>query len=112
MEDIKILLEEYKSLAGNTDAKSEERKNEIIAKLEAMDNGAVAEVAKPFVEENVTRLESSPQPDRCRGLQAAPYLLYCQELFQQECIMAFAASQRISGTWKGLYAQPGAERHL
>ena len=47
MEDIKILLEEYKSLAGNTDAKSEERKNEIIAKLEA----------KPFVEENVTRLE-------------------------------------------------------
>lgn len=57
MEDIKILLEEYKSLAGNTDAKSEERKNEIIAKLEAMDKGAVAEVAKPFVEENVTRLE-------------------------------------------------------
>lgn len=57
MEDIKILLEEYKSLAGNTDAKSEERKNEIIAKLEAMDKGAVVEVAKPFVEENVTRLE-------------------------------------------------------
>lgn len=26
MEDIRILLEEYKSLAGNTDAKSEERK--------------------------------------------------------------------------------------
>ena len=30
MEDIKILLEEYKTLAGNTDAKSEERKNGII----------------------------------------------------------------------------------
>lgn len=57
MEDIKILLEEYKTLAGNTDAKSEERKNEIIAKLETMDKDAVAEVAKPFVERNVTRLE-------------------------------------------------------
>jgi polyhydroxyalkanoate synthesis regulator phasin len=57
MENIKILLEEYKSLAGNTDAKSEERKNEIIAKLEIMDKDAVAEVAKPFVEESVTRLE-------------------------------------------------------
>lgn len=57
MEDIKILLEEYKTLAGNTDAKSEERKNEIIAKLEIMDKDAVAEVAKPFVERNVTRLE-------------------------------------------------------
>lgn len=57
MEDIKILLEEYKTLASNTDAKSEERKNEIIAKLEIMDKDAVAEVAKPFVEENVTRLE-------------------------------------------------------
>ena len=57
MEDIRILLEEYKSLAGNTDAKSEERKNEIIAKLEKMDKDAVAEVAKPFVEESVTRLE-------------------------------------------------------
>ena len=58
MEDIRILLEEYKSLAGNTDAKSEERKNEIIAKLETMDKYAVAEVAQPFVEENVSRLES------------------------------------------------------
>ena len=58
MEDIKKLLEEYKTLAGNTDAKSEERKNEIIAKLETMDKDAVAEVAKPFVDENVTRLES------------------------------------------------------
>ena len=58
MEDIRILLEEYKSLAGNTDAKSEERKNEIIAKLETMDKDAVAEVAQPFVEENVARLES------------------------------------------------------
>ena len=58
MEDIRILLEEYKSLAGNTDARSEERKNEIIAKLETMDKDAVAEVAKPFVEENVARLES------------------------------------------------------
>ena len=38
-------------------AKSEERKNEIIAKLEIMDKDAVAEVAKPFVEESVTRLE-------------------------------------------------------
>ena len=57
MEDIKILLEEYESLAGNTDAKSEERKNEIIAKLETMDKDAVAEVAKPFVEENAARLE-------------------------------------------------------
>lgn len=57
MEDIKILLEEYKSLAGNSDAKSEERKNEIIAKLETMDKDAVTEVAKPFVERNVTRLE-------------------------------------------------------
>lgn len=57
MEDIKILLEEYKTLAGNTDAKSEERKNEIIAKLETMDKDAVTEVAKPFVERNVTRLE-------------------------------------------------------
>ncbi len=57
MEDIKILLEEYKTLASNTDAKSEERKNEIIAKLEIMDKDAVAEVAKPFVERNVTRLE-------------------------------------------------------
>ena len=51
MEDIKKLLEEYKTLAGNTDAKSEERKNEIIAKLETMDKDAVAD-------ENVTRLES------------------------------------------------------
>lgn len=58
MEDIRILLEEYKLLAGNTDAKSEERKNEIIAKLETMDEDAVAEVAQPFVEENVARLES------------------------------------------------------
>lgn len=58
MEDIKKLLEEYKTLAGNTDVKSEERKNEIIAKLETMDKDAVAEVAKPFVEENVARLES------------------------------------------------------
>lgn len=58
MENIKILLEEYQSLAGNTDARSEERKKEIIAKLEKMDKDAVAEVAKPFVEENVTRLES------------------------------------------------------
>lgn len=58
MEDIKILLDEYKALAGNTDAKSEERKNEIIAKLESMDKNAVAEVATPFVEENATRLES------------------------------------------------------
>lgn len=58
MEDIKILLEEYKTLAGNTDAKSEERKNGIIAKLEAMDKDAVIEVATPFVEENVTRLEN------------------------------------------------------
>ena len=58
MEDIKKLLEEYKTLAGNTDVKSEEWKNEIIAKLETMDKDAVAEVAKPFVEENVTRLES------------------------------------------------------
>ena len=58
MEDIRILLEEYKSLAGNTDAKSEERKNEIIAKLETMDKDAVAEVAQPFVEENTARLES------------------------------------------------------
>lgn len=58
MEDIKILLEEYKTLAGNTDAKSEERKNEIIAKLETMDKDAVTEVAKPFVERNVTRLEN------------------------------------------------------
>ena len=58
MEDIRILLEEYKSLAGNTDAKSEERKNEIIAKLETMDKDAVAEVAKPFMEENTARLES------------------------------------------------------
>ena len=57
MEDIKILLEEYKTLAGNTDAKSEERKNEIIAKLETMDKDAVTEVAKTFVERNVTRLE-------------------------------------------------------
>lgn len=57
MEDIRTLLDEYKSLAGNTDAKSEERKNEIIAKLETMDKDAVAEVAKPFLEENVTRLE-------------------------------------------------------
>lgn len=57
MEDIKILLEEYKTLAGDTDAKSEERKNEIIAKLETMDKDAVTEVAKPFVERNVTRLE-------------------------------------------------------
>lgn len=57
MEDIKILLEEYKTLAGNTDAKSEERKNGIIAKLETMDKDAVTEVAKPFVERNVTRLE-------------------------------------------------------
>ena len=57
MEDIKKLLEEYKTLAGNTDVKSEERKNEIIAKLEIMDKDAVAEVAKPFVERNVTRLE-------------------------------------------------------
>ena len=37
---------------------TEERKKEIIAKLEKMDKDAVAEVAKPFVEENVTRLES------------------------------------------------------
>ena len=58
MEDIRILLEEYKSLAGNTDARSEERKNEIIAKLETMDKDAVAEVAKPFMEENTARLES------------------------------------------------------
>ena len=57
MEDIRTLLDEYQSLAGNTDAKSEERKNEIIAKLEKMDKDAVAEVAKPFLEENVTRLE-------------------------------------------------------
>ena len=57
MEDIRTLLDEYKSLAGNTDAMSEERKNEIIAKLETMDKDAVAEVAKPFLEENVTRLE-------------------------------------------------------
>ena len=57
MEDMKILLEEYKTLAGDTDAKSEERKNEIIAKLETMDKDAVTEVAKPFVERNVTRLE-------------------------------------------------------
>lgn len=57
MEDIKNLFEEYKALAGNTDAKSEERKNEIIAKLETMDKDAVAEVAKLFVEENTTRLE-------------------------------------------------------
>lgn len=57
MEDIKILLEEYKTLAGDTDAKNEERKNEIIAKLETMDKDAVTEVAKPFVERNVTRLE-------------------------------------------------------
>ena len=50
-------MEEYKTLAGDTDAKSEERKNEIIAKLETMDKDAVTEVAKPFVERNVTRLE-------------------------------------------------------
>ena len=58
MEDIRILLEEYKSLAGNTDARSEDLKNEIIAKLETMDKDTVAEVAQPFVEENVARLES------------------------------------------------------
>mgnify|MGYP000339782090 CR=1 FL=1 len=81
MENIKILLEEYQSLAGNTDARSEERKKEIIAKLEKMDKDAVAEVAKPFVEENVTRLESEMKA-RCGGLQTASYLLYCQDLFQ------------------------------
>lgn len=57
MGDIKILLDEYKALAGNTDAKSEERKNEIIAKLESMDKDAVAKVATPFLEENVARME-------------------------------------------------------
>jgi len=51
------LLDEYKVLAGNTDAESENRKNEIIAKLESMDSKEVAKVADPFMEENVTRLE-------------------------------------------------------
>lgn len=84
MEDIKKLLEEYKTLAGNTDAKSEERKNEIIAKLETMDKDAVAEVAKPFVDENVTRLESEVTALRSQ-IDAEAYkllLLYCQKLFQ------------------------------
>ncbi len=54
---IKELLDEYKVLAGNTDAESENRKNEIIAKLESMDKKEVAKVADPFMEENVTRLE-------------------------------------------------------
>lgn len=55
--EIKELLDEYKVLAGNTDAESENRKNEIIAKLESMDKKEVAKVADPFMEENVTRLE-------------------------------------------------------
>lgn len=66
MKDIKILLDEYKSLAGNTDAKSEERKNEIIAKLESMDKNEVAKVADPFLEENVTRLENEVKALRDR----------------------------------------------
>ena len=55
--EIKKLLDESKVLAGNTDAESENRKNDIIAKLESMDSKEVAKVADPFMEENVTRLE-------------------------------------------------------
>lgn len=51
-------MNEYKSLAGNADAASENRKNEIILVLERMDKSAVSKVTDPFMEENVSRLES------------------------------------------------------
>ena len=71
---IKDLLAEYKVLAGNTDAVSEKRKDEIIATLETMDKKEVSEVAEPFLEENITRLEGETKALRSQ-IEAEDYKL-------------------------------------
>ena len=107
MKEYEKRLQEFQTLIGKDDAKSERRKDQIVEWLEQNGDDDAREKCKALVLQNLKRIDNDIATIRQKNSNAIRYtahLIYSKALFQKKRIMAAPAHQWLQRAWQGIHA--------